>query len=87
VNLEDITEAQDLSMADLIREIEHICYSGTRLNLDYYIDNLMDEDRQDEIYDYFMTAETDNIQTAVQNSAMIIPKKNCASSASNSFRK
>jgi ATP-dependent DNA helicase RecQ len=66
VNLEDITEALDLSMADLIREIEHICYSGTRLNLDYYIDNLMDEERQDEIYDYFMTAETDNIQAAVQ---------------------
>jgi len=66
VDLEDIAEAQDLSMADLIREIEHICYAGTRLNLDYYIEGIMDEDRQDEIYDYFMTAETDNIQIALR---------------------
>ncbi len=66
VDLEDIAEAQDLSMPDLIREIEHICYAGTRLNLDYYIEGIMDEDRQDEIYDYFMTSETDNIQTALR---------------------
>jgi ATP-dependent DNA helicase RecQ len=66
VGLDDIAEAQDLSMPDLIREIEHICYAGTRLNLDYYIEGLMDEDRQDEIYDYFMSAETDNIQTALR---------------------
>ncbi len=66
MDLEDIAEAKDLNMSDLIEEIEHICYSGTRLNLDYYIEGLMDEERQDEIYDYFMTAETDNIQTALR---------------------
>ncbi|WP_266369146.1 DNA helicase RecQ [Tellurirhabdus rosea] len=67
VDLEEIAEAKDLSMEDLIEEIEHICYSGTRLNLDYYINQIMDRDRQEEIYDYFMTAETDNIAVALRN--------------------
>ncbi|MFN8358078.1 MAG: RecQ family ATP-dependent DNA helicase [Spirosomataceae bacterium] len=66
IDLEEIAEAKDLSMTELIEEIEHICYSGTKLNLDYYINQVMDEDRQDEIYDYFMTAETDNIAVAMK---------------------
>jgi ATP-dependent DNA helicase RecQ len=48
-----------------VEEIEHICYSGTRLNLDYYIREAVDEDKQDEIFDYFMTATTDSIATAM----------------------
>ena len=64
INLDEIVEAKDLTMTDLIEEIEHICYSGTRLNLDYYINQVIDEDRQDEIYEYFMAAETDNIGAA-----------------------
>lgn len=66
INLEEIVEAKDLTMTELIEEIEHICYSGTRLNLDYYIAQVIDEDRQDEIYEYFMTAETDNISAALK---------------------
>lgn len=66
VDLEEIAEAKSLSMEDLMEEIEHICYSGTRLNLDYYINQVMDEDRQDEIYDYFMQAESDNIAIAMR---------------------
>nr|WP_293836578.1 DNA helicase RecQ [uncultured Arsenicibacter sp.] len=66
VDLDEIAEAKDLSMEDLVEEIEHICYSGTRLNLDYYINQIMDDDRQDEIYDYFMAAETDNIAVAMR---------------------
>ena len=66
VDLEEIAESKDLSMEDLIEEIEHICYSGTRLNLDYYINQIMDGDRQDDIYDYFMNAETDNIAVALR---------------------
>ncbi|QHT69382.1 DNA helicase RecQ [Rhodocytophaga rosea] len=65
IDLEEIAESKDLDMAELLEEIEHICYSGTRLNLDYYIDQVMDTDRQDEIFDYFMGAETDNIQMAL----------------------
>jgi len=69
VDLEEIAESKDLSMEELIQEIEHICYSGTRLNLDYYINQIMDRDRQEEIYDYFMTAETDNIGVAMREFA------------------
>ncbi|GAB3320657.1 DNA helicase RecQ [Larkinella ripae] len=69
VDLEEISEAKGLSMEDLIEEIEHICYSGTRLNLDYYINQIMDGDRQDDIYDYFMRAETDNIGVAMREFA------------------
>jgi ATP-dependent DNA helicase RecQ len=64
--LEDIADSKDLSMEDLIQEIEHICYSGTKLNLDYYIDLMLDEDKQDEIFDYFMNAETDTIADALE---------------------
>jgi ATP-dependent DNA helicase RecQ len=65
IDLEEIAESKDLDMAELLEEIEHICYSGTRLNLDYYIDRVMDDERQEDIYDYFMSADTDNIQTAL----------------------
>jgi ATP-dependent DNA helicase RecQ len=65
IDLEEIAESKDLDMAELLEEIEHICYSGTRLNLDYYIDQVMDDERQEDIYDYFMSADTDNIQTAL----------------------
>ncbi len=67
VDLDEIAEAKSLSMEELMEEIEHICYSGTRLSLDYYINQVMDEDRQDEIYEYFMRAETDNIAVALQD--------------------
>ena len=65
MDLVGIARSQGISMADLVEEIEHICYSGTRLNLDYYIREAVDEDKQDEIFDYFMTAATDNIATAL----------------------
>ena len=66
VDLDEIAEAKSLPMEELMEEIEHICYSGTRLNLDYYINQVMDEDRQDEIFEYFMRAESDNIAIAMQ---------------------
>jgi len=52
-------------MEDLIKEMEVIIFSGTKLNIDYSFDDLLDEDQQDEIYDYFMEAETDKIQDAL----------------------
>ncbi|MFN3403441.1 MAG: DNA helicase RecQ [Cytophagaceae bacterium] len=66
IDLEEIAESKDLTMQELIEEIEHICYSGTRLNLDYYISQIMDEDKQQDIYDYFMNAENDNIGLAMK---------------------
>jgi ATP-dependent DNA helicase RecQ len=65
VDLEEIAHAKKINMAELIQEMEHICYSGTKLNLDYYIDDCIDEDKQDEIYDYFMHAENDNLSQAL----------------------
>lgn len=66
VDLEEIAESKNMNLSEIIDEIEHICYSGTRLNLDYYINQIIDEERQDEIYDYFMSADTDNIQVALE---------------------
>ncbi|WP_343031368.1 DNA helicase RecQ [Xanthovirga aplysinae] len=65
VNLEEISEMNKMSMDDLLNEIEHICYSGTKLNLDYYIDEILDEERQDDVYDYFMSAENDSLDEAL----------------------
>ncbi|HEY8401721.1 MAG TPA: HRDC domain-containing protein, partial [Cytophagaceae bacterium] len=66
IELEEIAEAKDLTIQELIEEIEHICYSGTKLNLDYYINQILDEDRQEEIYQYFMQAENDSIALAIK---------------------
>jgi ATP-dependent DNA helicase RecQ len=66
MDLEEIAASKDITMAELIEEIEHICYSGTKLNLNYYIDVVLDEERQEEIYDYFMHASTDNIAVALK---------------------
>jgi ATP-dependent DNA helicase RecQ len=64
-DLEEIAESTGLSMENLIEEIEHICYSGTKLNLDYYINQIMDHDRQEDLHDYFLNAETDSIEEAM----------------------
>jgi ATP-dependent DNA helicase RecQ len=52
-------------MSELIEEIETICYSGTKLNLDYFINQVIEPDKQDEIFEYFMSADTDNIAQAL----------------------
>jgi len=65
VDLDEIAESKALTMEELVEEIEHICYSGTKLNLDYYINQIMDKDRQHDIFEYFMTAETDSIKVAL----------------------
>ncbi len=65
VDLEEIAETKNISFDDLLVEIENICYSGTRLNLDYYLEQILDEDKQEDIYDYFMNTETDSIEEAL----------------------
>lgn len=67
IDLEEIAQAKNITMTELMEEIEHICYSGTRLNLDYYINQVMDRDRQEDIKDYFMSAENDNIKIAIDS--------------------
>jgi ATP-dependent DNA helicase RecQ len=63
--LDDIAKSKGLEMNELIKEMEAIVFSGTKLNIDYAIEDLLDEDQQEEIYDYFMEAETDKIQDAL----------------------
>jgi ATP-dependent DNA helicase RecQ len=65
MDLEDIAEAKGMEFEDLLREMEAIVYSGTKLNLDYYVEDAIDEDRQEEILDYFYEAETDDIEEAL----------------------
>ena len=64
--LEDIASAKGLNMTKLITEIENIVYSGTKVNINYYLDDVLDEDQQEEILDYFKEdAETDSIEVAL----------------------
>jgi ATP-dependent DNA helicase RecQ len=65
VELDEIADSKNVSFDELLTEIENICYSGTKLNLDYYIDSVLDEDKQQQIYDYFLESETDSIEDAV----------------------
>ncbi len=65
VDLEEIADSKNLSMEELLEEIEHICYSGTKLNLDYYIDQMLGDEQQDDLFDYFLSAESDSIDEAL----------------------
>lgn len=64
--LSDIADAKGLEIPDLIKEMEQIVYSGTKLNLDYWIDEILDEDQQEEIHEYFLEAESDNLDEAMK---------------------
>lgn len=66
IALDDIANALNLGFDDLLGEIETIVNSGTKLNIDYFLDEVMDEDRVDDIYDYFRTSETDDLETAAE---------------------
>ncbi|OAZ05379.1 DNA helicase RecQ [Flavobacterium succinicans] len=64
--LTDIASAKGLTMGALIKEMEQIVYSGTKLNINYWVDELLDEDQQEEIHDYFMESHSDNIEEALK---------------------
>jgi ATP-dependent DNA helicase RecQ len=67
VSLEDIAEAKNLDMNDLLDEIESIVNSGTKINIDYYIDYVIDKEHQNEIFDYFKEiAESESVEEALQ---------------------
>lgn len=68
VSLEDIAKSTGLDFDELLDEMEAIVYSGTKLNIDYYFEDIeMDEDVIDEIYEYFRKSETDDLDTALDN--------------------
>ena len=64
LSLEDIARGKGLSMDELLTEIENIVFSGTRVNIDYYIDSMLDKEFQQEMFDYFRSSETDSIEQA-----------------------
>ncbi len=65
VPLEDIAKGQGMEYDELVDELEAIVYSGTQVDLHYYIDDIIDEEGRDEIFDYFKSTETNNIDEAV----------------------
>ena len=65
LSLDDIASAKGMEMNDFIKEMEGIVFSGTKLNIDYWLDDLLDEDQQEEIHEYFMESETDSIDSAI----------------------
>lgn len=70
VDLEEIADSKGITFEDMLTEIENICYSGTKLNLDYYIDEILDESKQEQIFEYFLNSETDSIEEALQDEDM-----------------
>ena len=65
--LEDIADSKGMDMEELMNEIEAIVYSGTKLNLNYYIEQTLDDDIVDEIYEYFKEdAESDSLDEAME---------------------
>lgn len=65
IALDDIANAKGIEFEDLLDEVEAIVYSGTKLNIDYFLEEVMDEDHVDDIYDYFRNSETDDLETAI----------------------
>ena len=63
--LDDIASALGLDFEDLLNDLDAIVYSGTKLNIDYFLEDVMDEDQIDDIYEYFRESDTDDIDTAL----------------------
>lgn len=66
LSLEDIASAKGLEIPELIKEMEQIVNSGTKLNIGYYIDDVLDEDQQEEMHDYFLEADSDDLEEAME---------------------
>ena len=64
IALDDIAAAQGIEFEELLDEVEAIVYSGTKLNIDYFLDEVMDEDHVDDIFDYFCESDTDRLSVA-----------------------
>lgn len=65
IDLDDLANAKGIEFEELLDEIEAIVYSGTKLNIDYYIDEVLDEDHVDDIYEYFHDSDTDDLEEAI----------------------
>lgn len=75
IPLDDIAGTENLDFNELLDEIEAIVYSGTKLNIDYFLEEVMDEDHIDDIYEYFRTSDTDNLRVAAQQLGSEYPEE------------
>ena len=66
IALDDIANAKGIDFDEMLDEVEAIVYSGTKLNIDYFLEEVMDEDHIDDIYDYFLDSDTDDLETAIE---------------------
>jgi ATP-dependent DNA helicase RecQ len=66
LSLEDMADAKGISMKEMVAEVETIVASGTKLNINYYIDEAIDEEKQEEVYDYFKESDSDDLQEALK---------------------
>jgi ATP-dependent DNA helicase RecQ len=70
IDLEEIAQTAGITFNELLTEIENISYSGTKLNLTYYLDDILDKSKQDDIHDYFMNANTDSLEEALNDASL-----------------
>ena len=75
VALDDIANALGLDFDELLDELEAIVYSGTKINIDYFVEDVMDEEHVDEIYDYFLDSESDGLKLAMEELGDIYTKE------------
>ena len=66
IALDELAESKGLEFTDLLDEIEAIVYSGTKINIDYFLQEIMDEDRIEELFEYFKEEETDSLENAIE---------------------
>ena len=66
IALDELADSKGLEFDELLDEVEAIVYSGTKINIDYFLDEIMDEDHQDEIFEYFRESESDDLEAAIQ---------------------
>lgn len=70
IDLEEIAQTAGITFNELLTEIENISYSGTKLNLTYYLDDILDKSKQNDIHDYFMNADTDDLDAALNDKSL-----------------
>jgi ATP-dependent DNA helicase RecQ len=66
VDLDDLAESNGMSMEEMLDELEAIVFSGTKIDINYFIQEVVDPDEEEEIYEYFKEAENDNIKKAME---------------------
>ena len=66
MTVNEIASSNGLEFSELLDEIEAIVYSGTRINIDYFVNDVMDEDHVEDIYEYFKDSETDDLEDAIE---------------------